>query len=364
MVVRIVFRVDASTEIGTGHVMRCLTLAGALRSSGAYCHFICRELPGNLIKLIRSKNYTVDTLPITATYKPYTRKGETVLAHEHWLGSTQLEDVKQCLPILSDIRPQWLVVDHYALDATWENKTRDFCERVMVIDDLADRFHQCDLLLDQTLGRRKSQYSEFVPEHSQLLCGPRYALLRAEFSEWRSYSLQRRSSGRLQSLLINMGGVDKDNLTGVVLDTLKSFSGYGNHVIRVVMGGSAPWLKDVKVLADSMPVQTEVLVGVDNMAQLMAESDMAIGAAGATAWERCCVGLPSLMFVLAENQRLIARSLERAGAARVVDLQGLKAEIWGEDEAQNSTLAKMSARAASIVDGAGTKRVIEHLLRK
>lgn len=363
-----VFRVDASIDIGTGHVMRCLTLAEALALRGADSHFICREHTGHLIDHIRAKGFVTHVLPkrdVRACDAPadsFSMRSAPV--HFYWLGTTQEKDAEECASILSRIRPDWLVVDHYALNERWETSIKDYCSRLLVIDDLADRSHQCDLLVDQTLGRRKSHYSGLVPIQCDLLCGPRYALLRPEFAKWRPYSLRRRASTDPRHILITMGGVDKHNMTGRVLEVLGENLPDKNYKATVVLGRSAPWLEQITAVSKNMSVPTEVRVGVNNMAQLMAESDLAIGAAGATAWERCCLGLPSFMFILARNQRLIARSLERAGAARVIDSMCLETKDWfSRMYGNDGALSKMSLKSAIIVDGEGTNRVVERLLQ-
>lgn len=367
---KVTFRTDASLQMGTGHVMRCLTLADALAAQGADCQFICREHQGNLIEQIRNKGYRVHALPVmpfagmsstlqrAATDEQYT-------AHSHWLGASQAEDAAACTAILAGINPDWLIVDHYALDAHWELALKPHYRKLMVIDDLADRPHICDLLLDQTFSRDAEEYRAWVPASSRLLCGSQYALLRPEFAALRDYSLQRRAEPQLRQLLITMGGVDKDNATCQVLDGLRSCPLPADCRITVVMGTTAPWLAEVERLAHDMPWLTQVKVGVRDMAQLMADSDLAIGAAGATSWERCCLGLPTIMVVLAANQYQVARGLEQAGAALVIgSTQSIARHLFSrlisliESPMQ---LKAMIQSAGDIADGRGIDAVIQHL---
>lgn len=355
---KVIFRADASLRIGTGHVMRCLTLADALRAKGAECQFICREHPGNLIEYIRSKGYSTHGLSMSGVM-------DTELAHSQWLGATQVQDAEACAPILARLQPEWLVVDHYALNAGWESGLAAHCGQLMVIDDLADRPHFCQLLLDQTFGRDSGAYRAWVPGDCTLLCGSTYALLRPEFAALRDYSLGRHAEPKLQHLLITLGGVDNYNVTSKVLDALRDCPLPDDCEITVVMGVTAPWLAEVEQRAQAMPWPTKVRVGVDNMAQLMADCDLAIGAAGATSWERCCLGLPALMLVLAENQVAIAHSLERAGAARLIELDKDVHEqlplLLVPLGASRLELAAMSASAAAIVDGQGVNAVLEFM---
>lgn len=358
---KVVFRVDASLQIGTGHVMRCLTLADVLAERGAECHFICRVHPGNLIDLVRSKGYAAYALPCESSKSPIDGR----LHHAGWLGATQQHDAQACFPILQAIQPDWLIVDHYALDSEWELELKPHYRQLMVIDDLADRFHQCDLLLDQTFGRDTADYHDWVPTHCTLLCGAQYALLRPEFATLRPYSLQRRGNPKLRHLLITMGGVDKDNATGQVLDALRSCPLPADCMITVVLGATAPWLSEVNIQAQAMPWFTKVLVGVSDMARLMADSDIAIGAAGATSWERCCLGLPTAMLVLAENQSYAAGLLDQAQAARVLHLSGsLTNEMVafiGEAIGSKDYLRRLGESASAITDGAGSQRTVDWL---
>lgn len=367
---KVVFRTDASRQIGIGHVMRCLTLADALATRGTDCQFICLAHEGNLIEFIRGKGYVTHVLPVahetsSGSPVPGPMASTPDLAHSHWLGATQAQDAEACAPILAAQRHDWLIVDHYALDARWERALAPYYCKLMVIDDIADRPHACDLLLDQTFGRDAADYHPLVPADCHLLCGSQYALLRPEFAALRPYSLQRRARPALRELLITMGGVDKDNATGQVLQALRTCPLPADCRITVVMGATAPWLDEVHKQAQDMPWPTRVLVGVSDMAQLMADSDLAIGAAGATSWERCCLGLPTIMLVLAENQLKIAQGLERSGGAKLIKLGQSATTQLSEllfplinDPEQ---LLPMSGFAANVVDGSGVDAVIRQL---
>jgi UDP-2,4-diacetamido-2,4,6-trideoxy-beta-L-altropyranose hydrolase len=354
---KVVFRTDASLQIGTGHVMRCLTLADTLAEHGTDCLFICRAHEGNLIDLIRTRGHNAHALPVEAAQP----ESAAALTHASWLGATQAQDAAACASILAAHRPDWLVVDHYALDTRWERALAPHYRKLMVIDDLADRPHACDLLLDQTFGREAADYRPLVPANCRLLCGSQYALLRPAFAALRPYSLQRRAQPVVRELLITLGGVDKDNVTLQVLQALRSCPLPADCRITVVMGTTAPWLEEVRTQALTMPWPTRVLVGISDMAQLMADSDLAIGAAGSTSWERCCLGLPTLMLVLADNQRKMAQGLEKSGAARLIHPDPCATTQLGElllplihDPVP---LLHMIACAASVVDGSGAHAV-------
>ena len=346
---RIAFRADASLQIGTGHVMRCLTLADALRERGAQCSFICRQHPGHLLDLIGQRGHEAIALPVAVS----TYKTKSSPAHAAWLATDWATDAQQARQSLGEQVMDWLVVDHYALDSRWEQALRPQARQIMVIDDLADRPHDCELLLDQNLGRTEKDYADLLNPTTQKLIGPQYALLRPEFAQWRKYSLARRAKPQLKNLLITMGGVDQGNATGQVLNALKDCTLPADLQITVVMGQQAPWMAQVEAVAAAMPWPTQVHAGVSNMAQLMADSDLAIGAAGGTAWERCVLGLPALVLVLAGNQNKGAKALQAQGAAIVVqqiqELRSLFQALIGGD-GQLSTLQKMSNAGANLTN--------------
>ncbi|MNJ23670.1 UDP-2,4-diacetamido-2,4,6-trideoxy-beta-L-altropyranose hydrolase [compost metagenome] len=362
----IVFRADASLKIGSGHVMRCLTLADALAAEGFECHFICREHPGNLLDYISEKGYKTHVLSV---------QGKTVIdqalltftpqpSHSDWLGDSQRHDAEKCVKILKMLRPAWLIVDHYALDAEWEFVLKDFCRKVLVIDDLADRSHICDLLVDQNLGRSPEDYVGLVSSHCELLIGPLFSLLRSEFYKLRSYSLSRRKKFQMRKILIAMGGVDLPNATIKTLETLKKCNLPDDCEIVVVMGGYAPSLENTKALATTMPWPTKVLVDISDMAEQMATSDLAIGAAGGTSWERCCLGLPTIVVVLAENQWAGAYALQLTDSAVLLgDVDQIESGLPSAMGTilQSDRLEEVSQHASRIVDGLGVQRLIEKM---
>ncbi len=362
---KIAFRADASLKIGNGHVVRCLTLADAMREHGAVCNFICRPHLGHLFYLINQRGYEVLALP---ALQEDTKPNSSCLADSNWLGTSWDVDAWDTQEVLrskiGNALIDWLIVDHYALDARWEDALRPRVRRIMAIDDLADRRHVCDLLLDQNLGRMARDYDGLIEVETRTLIGPQYALLRPEFAAIRPQSLARRQSNpQVRRLLITMGGVDKNNATCQVLDVLKDCELPTDLRIIVVMGPYAPWLAQVQELSLQMPWPTEVLINVSNMPQIMAESDLAIGAAGATAWELCCLGLPSLLLVMAKNQLESAAALKESEAAIVMDdVKDLKVTI--ERVVNNKfkvNLLAMVRRCAMVTDGRGCKKSVAAL---
>ena len=348
---KIVFRVDSSLTMGAGHVMRCLTLAQALKKNGANVEFICRKHKGSLIDKIRSNRLNVHELEVL-------EEADDKLAHSHWLGATQQQDADDCIEILKSEKIDWLIVDHYALDEQWQKKLKPYYEKLMVIDDLADRKHQCDILLDQNFGRSLQDYKELVPTSSKLLMGSKYALLRPEFEKYRQYSLNRRKNEKFKKLLVNMGGTDTDNITGKVIERLQIAKLPKDVEITIVMGKTAPHLSNIITSVNKLPYGSEVKVDVDNMAELMANADIAIGASGATTWERCCLGLPTIQLVTAHNQEFIASKLNKINAIKLVEIDDVVENLENFQYWMKST----GESASKVTNGSGIKSVLECLV--
>jgi len=315
-----------------------------------------------MLDAIRQRGYEAAALPAA----PFDEKVDRPLTspHARWLGTDWTTDALQTLAVLgSEERVDWLVVDHYALDARWERRVRGACGCLMVIDDLADRPHDCDLLLDQNLGREAAHYEAHLPVACRLLIGPGYALLRSQFAAHRPAVWARGGAASvrpLRRLLVALGGVDKHNVTGQVLEALIGVPLPEDGRITVVMGSRAPRLADVSAQAARMPWPTEVKVDVSDMAELMEHSDLAVGGAGTTAWERCCMGLPTVTLVLAENQRSGALALHEAGCVALVDdVSGLAQAM--RQLLEPSTRVAMEQACFTTVDGLGAQRVASRM---
>lgn len=341
--------------------MRCLTLARALREKGAECRFVTRVLPGHLAAQISAEGFKVTLLPAPTGQAP-----EAPPAHAAWAGVHWEVDAAETHAALGNSL-NLLVVDHYSFDARWEKAACPKDTKIMVVDDLADRRHECDILLDQNFGRAALDYRGLVPRNCTCLIGPRYALLRPEFAQARANTLAERSSRELRHLLITMGGVDPKDATTKVLRSLRSSDLPNGLRITVVMGSHAPALKRVRALTDNMPSPIEVAVDVNDMAACMAAADLAIGAAGSTTWERCAVGLPTIIVRIADNQALIARALSDAGAAMdpgAVTEPEFARNLQAMLVKAQAQLSAMSERAADICDGEGATRVVSVLQMK
>lgn len=305
----IVFRVDSSFLIGSGHLIRCLTLADSLRDEATRIKFICRDHDGEMSHLVRQRGYDLDLLPrVRGKTDP-----ETDLAHSAWLGVSLEEDACQTLESLLPTEPiDWLIVDHYAINNTWEEKLRPVAGNILVIDDLADRQHDCDILLDQNLNAGlETRYKNLVPEDCRLLCGPRYSLLRPQFLT--SECQDRKREGSISHLLVFFGGVDA---TGETMKTCRAIvSPDTRHVTAdVIAGDSNPQQKQIEEFCADHP-RLRFLARIDNMAELMAKADLALGAGGTTTWERAWLGLPTIIITVAKNQIEGARAMADHGAA-------------------------------------------------
>ncbi|MDA8228545.1 MAG: UDP-2,4-diacetamido-2,4,6-trideoxy-beta-L-altropyranose hydrolase [Desulfitobacterium hafniense] len=305
----VVIRVDASLEIGTGHVMRCLTLADELKMSGAEVIFLSRLLPGNLNDYIRGRGYTVYAL-----MPPSESLGSRIdKDHTKWLGVPWERDAKEVINLLRQMakKADWLIIDSYSIDSRWERRIRSAVKRILVIDDLADRAHECDALLDQNfVFDMLKRYESLVPAECKLLLGPKYALLRPEFTHYRNYS--RSYLGSVKRLLVFYGGVDLTNETSKAIEAI-SLLDNKNIQVDVVVGQGNPHKEKISKICQERD-NFNYYCQVKNMADLMVKADMALGAGGSTMWERCFVGLPCVTTIVAANQDIITRAVADFGA--------------------------------------------------
>lgn len=349
---KVILRVDASERIGTGHFMRCLTLADTLLKRGAQCVFLSRDLPAHLQQLVQRQGHTLRHLPV---HEVGACEGD--LAHSDWLGTDQVSDAADCLAALQGQLHDWLIVDHYALDHRWETQLRQVAGRILVIDDLADRRHDCDLLLDQNLYHdMQTRYAGKVPQACRLLLGPRFALLREEFRQLRETLASPRA--QVRRVLVFFGGVDARNFTGQALAALANV-GPASFEVDVVLGAQHPQRAAIESLCQAEGFRCHVQTS--RMAELMAGADLAIGAGGTATWERCSLGLPTLALSTADNQ---TRQLADAAAQGLVyapepgmDVQATLA-MHLPALLHNAALRHLISRSGmAAVDGLGAQRL-------
>jgi UDP-2,4-diacetamido-2,4,6-trideoxy-beta-L-altropyranose hydrolase len=306
---KLIIRADVSAQIGTGHVMRCLTFADELSGCGAEVVFVCREFDGNLCDYIEEKGYVVNRLPVSDTPKQNIESG---LKHAAWLGVDWQTDAGQVKEIIKSLgtTPDWLVVDHYALDERWEGYLRPYVKKIMVIDDIADREHDCDLLLDQNFYENlENRYDGLMPPGCKKLLGPKYALLRPEFMQVRKNL--RKCNEYVKRIMVFFGGSDQTNETTKVLEAIRMLN-RPDIAVDVVVGALNPHRQFIERIASDLPGCT-CHFNVEDMAALMAGADLAVGAGGITVWERCALALPSIVITVAENQERTVSDMAESG---------------------------------------------------
>jgi UDP-2,4-diacetamido-2,4,6-trideoxy-beta-L-altropyranose hydrolase len=326
----ITFCCDASLRSGSGHVMRCLALAQGFREAGLRCRFIVGADAPAMIPALADWETVVD-------------------------------------PDFAPRATDAVIIDNYTQDIEYEQLWRGVARVIGVLDDLANRRHDCDFLIDQTYNRMAEDYKDVTPASCALLCGSPYAILRPQFTKSRSSSLEcRKAATRIEHVFISFGSTNPDGITERVLNALAQFKDWKLE-ITIAMGGKAQTIAAVQAMADSEAFHTVTLqLNAQDMASLMARADLAIGAGGTMSWERCCLGLPALLIEIADNQRVIAQNLDSAGAVRYLGEQGNLTEnaIFGAFQeicGASEKLGAMSEKAAAICDGAGTDRIVAYV---
>lgn len=355
----IAIRVDASTRMGLGHLVRCRTLGQGLRAQGAQVRFICRAHPGHQLDALGADTFAVTGLPAPPTdIDPVASTAADDYAR--WLGVPPPQDAAETLAALSGWRPDWLVVDHYGLDADWEQALRPQVGRILVIDDLANRAHDADLLLDQNHATDGEQrYAGLVPASARTLIGPRYTLLHPAYAEQRRNL--RSPSRPVRRVLVFFGGTDPQNLTGLVLQALAAPE-LADLAVDCVVGATNPHRAQLARQAAARSC-IRLYDPRPHLADLMAAADLAIGAGGTTTWERCCLGLPSLVVSIADNQRPACAALAAGtfihylGHRDSVSIETVRqaARQLIQDSARRQQFA---AAGMALVDGLGTARVL------
>jgi len=350
----IAFRVDASAKIGSGHVMRCLTLAEALRSAGATVTFICR---GRAANQIRRQGFEVALLP----WRKAPRKDPRP-PYGTWLGATSKQDAADTVKAIGQSPVDLLIVDHYGIGAKWHKRLRAHAKSIMAIDDLADRKYDCDLLLDQSaLGKGEERYASRVPRGCKVLLGPKFALLRPEFKKVRSMGCM--WDEQVHKIFVSFGGSDTTNETGKTLAVASSLH-LSLRVIAVVGESNRRYSMLQRRFGKTRGVS--LVKNPPSMADAMLHTDLAIGAPGMTTWERACLGIPSVLLALAENQEGIGRAMQGAEAALYL---GCARDVTEEDLARAITglilapdvRCRMAAEGMRLSDGLGVERVMAEI---
>ncbi|WP_417485452.1 UDP-2,4-diacetamido-2,4,6-trideoxy-beta-L-altropyranose hydrolase [Maricaulis salignorans] len=334
---RILVRADAGPELGGGHIMRCLALAASLKARGASIAFACAPGSSDLVPALSRSGFAVMTARSAADF---------------------------------DLPPAWggqadaILVDLYTSTRADESRMRQIAPVIAVLEDLPDRVHDCDLLGDQGFDRQPADYADRVPPGATLLLGPDMTPLRPDFARLRSASLARRlASPGLSRLLVSMGMTDVGGISAQIVALARK--SLPDITIDVILGPLAPSLPGLLKAAENDP-KLHILVDVDRMAECVMAADLAIGAGGGSALERCVLGVPSLVIVLAENQRPAARAMATAGAALMIETPQALADALPAllRHVSPPQLAQMSARAARLCDGRGAERIATALLAR
>lgn len=356
---KILFRVDASIAMGSGHFMRCMTLAKELKTQNVEVYFVCRHLPETYLKYLLNNQFHLYKIEKSAPQSIDTATN----IYLNWLGVSQETDANDTIELIEHIHWDWIIVDHYALDIEWESKLKPFTKRLMIIDDLDNRPHLCDLVLNQNYHRSDySRYKNNVPSDCTLLLGPRYALVRDEFRDQRKNV--NRDYFQINRVLVFMGGVDHENFTGITLDSLLSLN--QGYKVDVVIGDLHPNRKEIESICKQNN-NFKCIIQTSDMAKLMLSADFSIGAGGSATWERCCLGLPSILVAFAENQIDIAKNLALFGACHYLNANDFKIPAILNGELKNilcdkEQLKLMSEKSFNLVDGQGVKRVVGEIL--
>lgn len=350
--------------MGTGHIMRCLTLADELRARGANCQFICRNQPGHLIQTIQKRGYPVSML---TAFEPPDESSDWYrkVSHAGWLGTAWQADAVETRKVLETSHIDWLILDHYALGNDWESYVRPACRYIMVIDDLADRPHVCDILLDQNWFGAKTgaRYKRLVSADCQQLLGPSFALLRPEYASLRKLSPVR--NGVVRRLLVFLGGSDPDNQTSKVLRALSMNEELSRLAVDVVIGVNHPDPQSLELFSNKI-AGLSIYKNLPTLAGLMFRADLIVGAGGSTTWERMALGVPSVVIGIADNQMETNHELMKDG---LVTFLGAMQDVSSQHMAavlldcirQPELLARQNHATWNMVDGQGAMRVADML---
>lgn len=346
---KVVFRVDASVHIGCGHVMRCLALAKGLRNrSVSTISFACQRLPSDMRAYIESQGFPVTALSVPQKIVVPLDNAD----YQAWLQRTQREDVEDFLNHIKDA--DWVVTDHYAIDAEWQSeaKSRLDCQ-LLAIDDLV-RKHQADIVLDQTLNRHKEEYDT----DGVVLPGTDFALLTQQFSEKRVFAEKRVLRKEQPRVLISMGGVDASGTTLRILRTLDAIPTIN---CTVLLNERSPYFDEVVTWCANRDRFNHIAF-TNHMSDMMLDHDIAIGAPGSTSWERACLGLPSVIIPLAENQKEICQQLVDAGASVKVDIDQIECQLSTAVDDLLSNWPTYVKRNLCLCDGQGVERVVNKIM--
>ena len=349
---KILFRCDGGVIRGSGHLVRCMTLADILKQAGHFITFACRADAGPLLALIEDKGFNLFIMPAP--------DAPPVKTEEIWSETTQAADFHLCRDLLKDQSFDWIILDHYGLSRPWEALARAVTHKIMVIDDLANRPHDCDFLLDQNeYADKNARYNGFLPSACQTFLGAEFALMREEFYDARRHL--KPIPATIKKMMILMGSTDYHGLTLRLMNLLVPQLGNGQLEVHVVTGVNNRDKDSIQALASERPA-FKLHINHQKISDLMLDTDLAFGAGGTATWEMCCLGVPLLLLTFADNQIQVARDGDRIGFARYLghydtldDAKILSAvNELSRDPAQRQNMREISC---NLTDGLGARRI-------
>ena len=354
-------RADASPVIGIGHFVRCLNLAKSLIESEAEVSCISRNMGADLNNRLVTSGCRVIDLP-----SQNNASDQNLDDYATWLGACERDDFSQCLNLISGNADCSIIVDHYGVNEEWLGVAKKAFKKLIVLDDLAERKLDVDLVLNQNLGWTAKDYAHLVGQETKLLLGPQYALLAENYSTARQ-KLDR--SFKIEAplrVLVSFGGADIENVTGKVAQVLEEMQTKHNLLVTIVVGPMNPNSKELNAISQRSDGKIVLIQGANNLTDAYASHDIAIGAVGGSSWERCCLGLPTVLVPIAENQKSAAKKLDSAGAGILVDYEsdhfGLDLLNALDQMSNFEILEEVSQRALDICDGEGAGRLCDELL--
>lgn len=351
---RVAFRADASKAIGIGHIRRCRALADVLKTQGAELLFVCRDQGLRYEEILSQPPLLLQQPP--RTFAPENDSPP----HAVWLGVDQRQDAEDTIAKLADWRPDWIVVDHYALDARWHGLVKGALDcSIAVIDDIADRAIEADMLIDHNLEKdHDEKYAPWLTLSTTMLCGPRFALLDSSYAGAPPYQFH----DEVRSIGICMGGVDEVNANIIALLAVRD-TGFSGPV-EIATTSANPNLLELRAIAEEQNSNIFLSVDVPNLAEFFARHDLQIGAGGGSTWERLCIGAPTIAVAIADNQRQVIKELNRQKfewGLEQLDRRAIKDVIDNALHASDQR-REMSKRAKILVDGKGAIRVAKHIV--
>ena len=360
---KLAFRVDSSSKISAGHLMRCINLASVLKDRVESILFISREHKGNSNKLVRAKGFDLAVLNASENNMEEGLKNKQD-NYKDWLGVSQIKDADETKDILKEYKPDWMIVDHYSLDETWEKIISEYVKKMMVIDDLANRKHYCDFLLDHNWFEKiDDRYRNLIPENCSKFLGPEFALLKPKFSLQKKFFNY--IDEEIKTIFIFFGSTDPHNLTSMAIISLSELS-LKHLYLKVVIGDTNIYKKEIRQLI-KLRGNADLHIQVENIEKIMANSQIAIASGGVNTWERICIGLPTLFIDYADNHSIFIDDLSKnnylkyLGNYKKINSKNLTSSII-DFISDKYLLDKQNKACISLVDGYGCQKISKWLL--